>query len=320
MGGTSASPSPQTDRFTLGTLDLSSANRLSVVDVTVVVGSSVSDGGEEVDCIGPMFSMGLPVVGGSLCWARVALSPAAPAQVKTLPVVLVDDSRCWEGDVDPQDAPLRLTPSPPPDPLPTVRSRRLGKVASHVRFLRHLFRSCRRQRPGMWGLPGGMRGIVFYRPVTVFRCRGGRCLASPDAFADMQRRKVGCLEYYSIYVDILSRLAKRTPRSYHPFAAAGADALGVRRARGTPYGSDWIDQPHFRGWFGDRAFQVSDASVRSELETVMREWAPDVTMASPPCQPYSTADMPGVTESWKWDIKSYCVCVWSLGAPEGPHG
>ena len=100
----------------------------------------------------------------------------------------------------------------------------------------------------MWGLSGGLRGIVFYRPVTVFRCRGGRCLASPDAFAEMQRRKVECLEYYAIYVDILARMSKRTPRSYHPFAAAGADALGVRRARGTPYGSDWVDQPHFREW------------------------------------------------------------------------
>ena len=76
--GTSASPSPQTDRFTLGTLGLSSASRLSVVDVTVAAGSLVSDGGEEVDCCGPMISNGLPVVGGSLCWARAALAPAPP--------------------------------------------------------------------------------------------------------------------------------------------------------------------------------------------------------------------------------------------------
>ena len=58
-----------------------------------------------------------------------------------------------------------------------------------------------------------------------------------------------------------------------------------------------MDQPDFRRWFGDRAFQVSDASVRSAMETVVREWAPDVTMASPPCQPYSTADMQGATKA-----------------------
>ena len=79
---------------------------------------------------------------------------------------------------------------------------------------------------------------MLYRPVTVFRCRGGRCLAGEDAFAEMQRRKVDCLEYYNIYVDILARLSNRTPRSYHPFAAAGADAEGVRRSRGSPFGSD----------------------------------------------------------------------------------
>jgi hypothetical protein len=58
-----------------------------------------------------------------------------------------------------------------------------------------------------------------------------------------------------------------------------------------------ITELHFRGWFGDRAFQVSDASVRSELETAVREWAPDVVMASPPCQPYSTAVMQGATKA-----------------------
>ena len=137
----------------------------------------------------------------------------------------------------------------------------------------------------------------MYRPVTVFRCRGGRCLAGEDAFAEMQRRKVECLEYYNIYVDILARLSNRTPRSYHPFAAAGADAEGVRRSRGSPFGSDICDQPHFRSWFGERAFQVSDASVRSALESLVREWKPDVTMASPPCQPYSTADMQGATKA-----------------------
>ena len=173
--GTSASPSPQTDQLTWGTLGLSSASRLSGVDVTVANGSLVSDGGEEADCCGPMISKGLSVVGGSLCWARVAPASAPPAQVETSPVLPTDDSRCWESDGDLQDAPLRLTPSPPPGPRPPVRSRRLGKLASHVRFLQHLFRSCRRQRPGMWGLAGGLRGIVFYRPVTVFRCRGGRC-------------------------------------------------------------------------------------------------------------------------------------------------
>ena len=142
--GMSAPTSFQTGRVTLRAPGSIAVSDHSGQDVTVADGSLVSDGGEEVDCIGAMISMGLSVVGGSLCWAQVVLAPAAPIQVETMPVATVDDSRCWDGDVDQQNAHLRRTPSPPPGPHPPVRSRRLGSVPPHVRFLQHLFRSCRR--------------------------------------------------------------------------------------------------------------------------------------------------------------------------------
>ena len=260
-----------------------------------VVGEDESD-----DLIGPLLTSRPMVLEGAGCWVLGSSSLLSTTSTPQVLVVGGGDTLlpCQTCDGDLQDA------SAPPPPRsaasmspPRRRPRRSGSMASHVRFLQHLFRRCRAQRPGSWGTRGGLRGIVLYRPVTVFRCRGGRCLAGEDAFAEMQRRKVDCLEYYNIYVDILARLSNRTPRSYHPFAAAGADAEGVRRSRGSPFGSDILDQPHFRAWFGERAFQVSDASVRSALKKIAREWDPDVIMASPPCQPYSTADMQGATKA-----------------------
>ena len=186
----------------------------------VVVGED-----ESYDCIDPLLTFGPMVVGGASCWV---LGSPAPCPATSTPQVLVVESgdtlllgqTC---DVDPQDASAPPSPrSVASLPSPRPRPRRSGRLASHVRFLQHLFRRCRAQRPGSWGTRGGLRGIVMYRPVTVFRCRGGRCLAGEDAFAEMQRRKVDCLEYYNIYVDILARLSNRTPRSYHPLAAAGA--------------------------------------------------------------------------------------------------
>ena len=93
------------DQVALGVLGPVAGVDHPVQDVTGTAVSVVSDGGEEADCICPMISMGLSVVGGSLCWARVASSLTAPVQVKATPMVMVDCSRCWECDDDQQDAP-----------------------------------------------------------------------------------------------------------------------------------------------------------------------------------------------------------------------
>ena len=113
-----------------------------------------------------------------------------------------------------------------------------------------------------------------YRPVTIFRCRGGMCLTGPERFAEMRGRSAAVIEWYSLYVEIYRVMAGRPPRSYHPFAAAGADAEGVARLGGQPRGSGLCDQPAFRAWFGDDVFEVGDASVLSEFMRRVYSWDP----------------------------------------------
>ena len=62
-------------------------------------------------------------------------------------------------------------------------------------------------------------------------------------------------DWYDQYALIYSRLRKRAPRSYHPYSAAGADALGVRQSHGVPFGTDHLLQPDFVALaaFGDGA-------------------------------------------------------------------
>ena len=232
----------------------------------------------------------------------------------------VDDTLCHDCDEEAQDG--GALPAPPEPRAPPLRAKQRGRLSSHVRFLQHLFRGYRRQRPSAWSRRGGLKGLVVLRPVTIFRCRGGMCLAAQEEVEAQRQRGLEVIEHYSIYVDLLSRLKNRRARSYHPFAAAGADAEGVRRVRGVPFGSDLLDQPEFRAHFGERAFQVGDAAQRSTLEAVYRSWAPDVTLASPPCQPYSTADMQGATKAKRMIplIRGYLESLGGLYAIENVKG
>jgi hypothetical protein len=91
------------------------------------------------------------------------------------------------------------------------------------------------------------------------------CLAGPERFAEMRGRSAAVIDWYSLYVEIYRVMAGRPPRSYHPFAAAGADAEGVARVGGQPRGSDLCDQPAFRARFGEDTFEVGDASLLSEF-------------------------------------------------------
>ena len=116
------------------------------------------------------------------------------------------------------------------------RKKKLGHCDAHARFLQHLFRGYRRLRPDGWRR-GGLAGCPMpYRPCTVFRCRGGRCGATDSDFEVQRQRAEEVLEWYSIYPDLLGRLSNRRPRTYHPYCAAGADAVGVQRMRGVPFG------------------------------------------------------------------------------------
>ena len=99
----------------------------------------------------------------------------------------------------------------------------------HARFLQHLFRGYARLRPGAWGTPSGLSGCPMpRRPVTTFRCRGGICLAQDAEYREMQRRSREVMDWQSVYVAIWRKLEKKAPRSYHPYAAGGADAYGVK--------------------------------------------------------------------------------------------
>jgi hypothetical protein len=150
----------------------------------------------------------------------------------------------------------------------------------------------------------------------MFRCRGGMCLASEEEVEAQRQRGLEVIEHYSIYVDLLSRLKNRRARSYHPFAE------GVRRSRGVPFGTDHLDQPEFRAHFGDQAFKVGDAAQRATMESVVRSWAPDVILASPPCQPYSTADKQGATRAKRMIplMRGYLESLGGLYAIENVKG
>jgi len=165
-------------------------------------------------------------------------------------------------------------------------------VRGHVRFLQHLFRSYRRMRPGAWGRKGGLAGCPLpWRPVTTFRCRGGMCLAEPAEYEAMRARAREVMDWQNIYVDIFRRLRKAAPRSYHPFAAAGGDAAGVRAAGGVPYGADVEWQEHFVSMFGEGAFQIGDASDQADFLAKTGKVGPVVIIASPPCKKHSTIDV-----------------------------
>jgi hypothetical protein len=165
-------------------------------------------------------------------------------------------------------------------------------VRGHVRFLQHLFRGYQRMRPGAWGRRGGLLGCPSpRRPVTTFRCRGGMCLAEPAEYEAMKARAREVMDWQNIYVDIFRRLKKAAPRSYHPFAAAGGDAAGVRAAGGVPYGADVEWQEHFVSMFGEGAFQIGDATDQADFLAKAGRVGPVVIIASPPCKKHSTIDV-----------------------------
>ena len=98
-------------------------------------------------------------------------------------------------------------------------------------------------------------------------------------------------DWYDQYALIYSRLRKRAPRSYHPYSAAGADAIGVRQSHGVPFGTDHLPQPDFIAAFESESFEVSDATSQSGFLGHVARTDPTVIMSSPPCKAHSTSDM-----------------------------
>jgi hypothetical protein len=117
-------------------------------------------------------------------------------------------------------------------------------------------------------------------------------LAKPVEYADMQQRSRDLMDWQNLYVRIYKKLKKSAPRSYHPFAAAGADGVGVRAAGGVPFGADIEPQPCFERMFGEGSFSVADATDRADFLQRVGKLKPMVILASPPCKKYSTIDVP----------------------------
>ena len=171
-------------------------------------------------------------------------------------------------------------------------------ATGHARFLQHLFRGYARLRPGAWGRSGGLMGCPMpRRPVTTFRCKGGRCLAGLAEYASMKLRARELMDWQNLYVRIYQKLRKSAPRSYHPYAAAGADGVGVRAAGGVPFGADIAPQPCFERMFGEGSFSVADATDRADFLQRVGKVKPMVILASPPCKKYSTMDVPNHSEA-----------------------
>ena len=96
-----------------------------------------------------------------------------------------------------------------------VQGRRPGSLESHVRFLQHLVRGYRRLRGEGWARPGQLAGAPApYRPVTTFRCRGGRSGASDLDFEEQRARSRQVLAWYGVYVDIYRRLSNKGPPAH----------------------------------------------------------------------------------------------------------
>ena len=169
-----------------------------------------------------------------------------------------------------------------------------GKLVSHVRFLQHAFRRSVGVRPGCWRR-GGMVGLAWWRPVTVFACRGGRMLASEVAFEAQRDRAARVLRWYSKYTALLRRVESgRTPVALVTFCKQGGVTEGIRRAHGASHGQDLYDQPKYVERFGSEAFTRGDSTSPHEMRALKRKTRAFFTMASPPCKAYSTSLQRGV--------------------------
>ena len=118
-----------------------------------------------------------------------------------------------------------------------------GKLAAHARFLQHAFRRSRAVRAGCWSR-GGMSRLCWWRPVTVFACKGGRMLHGEEAFRQQRSRASEVLRWYSKYTALLRRVESgRTPVALVTFCKQGGVVEGIRRANGAAHGQDLHTQP-----------------------------------------------------------------------------
>ena len=173
------------------------------------------------------------------------------------------------------------------------KAKRLGTLASHARFLQYVFRRTRRVRPGCWSR-GGMKGLLFYRPVTRFACMDGQNLAPEGMFVQQQEKAAEVLAWYRQYVELLRRLRSgRTPSAVVGFSGKGGVSEGVRRAGGASNGQDIREQPRYLARFGPETFSCGDSRSPAEMRRLKRATGSFILMGSPPCKAHSTSLMRG---------------------------
>jgi len=161
------------------------------------------------------------------------------------------------------------------------RARRVGSAESHARFCQFLW-----QR----GKQAGCRYV--WRPVVHFNCRGGRNLATRSEFGAQKERARAVLAWYVQYSYMLRRLRSGALNTViHGMVGGGGSAEGTRRMGGCSVGIDTVDMPSYRQRFGGDTFVQGDALDRSLLGDLYRRHRPVGAMFSPPCKPYSAANL-----------------------------
>ena len=164
-----------------------------------------------------------------------------------------------------------------------------GMIAAHARFLQHAFRRSRLVRADCWSR-GGMRRLCWWRPVTVFACKGGRMLHGEEAFRQQRKRASEVLRWYSKYTALLRRVESgRTPVALVTFCKQGGVVEGIRRANGAAHGQDLHTQPRYVARYGSETFTQGDSTSPHEMRAIRQKVRSFFTMASPPCKAYSTS-------------------------------
>ena len=106
------------------------------------------------------------------------------------------------------------------------------------------------------------------------------------------------LGWYRCYVELLRRLRSGcTPSALVTFCGQGGTCEGVRRAGGASVGQDLAQQPRFERRFGGDRFAQGDSTQVGPMVDLKRRARAFVTLASPPCQAYSSARFRGEASS-----------------------
>ena len=161
------------------------------------------------------------------------------------------------------------------------KTRRVGDIEAHARFLQHVLRAWKR---------GSRKGLGRVWVKKLHRCQGGKNLADDEEFKRQQRRAEEMLQWYEQYVAIVKRARSGvTPMVLSSFCGGGGSSEGVKRSGGCSVGLDSEDQPDYKRRFGEQTFVQGDATSWALISTLCKKYDFIGCMGSPPCKWYSRA-------------------------------